>query len=332
METVLRHWNLLRLIPRPPRKITSEAVTAQLKNIGFKTTLRTVQRDLNSLSQYFPITCDDKRPAGWNWEQSSPSFDVPCLDPHAALTFLLARHFLQPMLPPECLNALDPHFRRAEKILEEIPGGFGTWADKVEIVSRCQPLLPPVISEGIMNTVCDALLREIRLTLRYRRRGESETREYQASPLGLVFSDQIIYLVCTLFDYQDPKLLALHRIETANILDQGIDPLADFDLHQFVHSGTFGFLLSDRQITIQLRFTDFVTASHLLETPLAEDQKVHHDKDGSVLVEATVPDTARLRWWILGFGEQVEVLEPKELRAEIGEKCWKAALLYQCDG
>lgn len=39
-------------------------------------------------------------------------------------------------------------------------------------------------------------------------------------------------------------------------------------------------------------------------------------KDGRALVRATVADTTQLRWWLLGFGEKVEVLKPKRLREE----------------
>ena len=37
-------------------------------------------------------------------------------------------------------------------------------------------------------------------------------------------------------------------------------------------------------------------------------------------VKATLDDTAQLRWWLLGFSDQVEVLGPKALRNEFIEK------------
>ena len=39
--------------------------------------------------------------------------------------------------------------------------------------------------------------------------------------------------------------------------------------------------------------------------------------NGKIYVKATVSDTAQLRWWLLGFGAQVEVISPKKLREEI---------------
>ena len=37
----------------------------------------------------------------------------------------------------------------------------------------------------------------------------------------------------------------------------------------------------------------------------------------SIIIEDKLPDTSELENWILGFGEKVEVKEPKELRTKI---------------
>jgi predicted DNA-binding transcriptional regulator YafY len=55
---------------------------------------------------------------------------------------------------------------------------------------------------------------------------------------------------------------------------------------------------------------------HLRETPLSLDQQIEPDQPGWMRVQATVPNTAQLRWWLLAFGGQVEVLEPSSLREE----------------
>lgn len=39
--------------------------------------------------------------------------------------------------------------------------------------------------------------------------------------------------------------------------------------------------------------------------------------DGVLTVAASVPETAQLTWWLLGFGENVEVLAPAELREQM---------------
>jgi predicted DNA-binding transcriptional regulator YafY len=48
-----------------------------------------------------------------------------------------------------------------------------------------------------------------------------------------------------------------------------------------------------------------------------------------MLLRATVENTAELRWWILGFGELVEVLAPADLRGEFRERASALAATYQ---
>ena len=81
-------------------------------------------------------------------------------------------------------------------------------------------------------------------------------------------------------------------------------------------------------IRLRARFAN-EAAAHLRESRLAEDQVIMSDKDGWVLVEATVADTPQLRWWLLGFGAQVEVLEPVILRKEIVAKVSGLTKLYK---
>ncbi len=58
---------------------------------------------------------------------------------------------------------------------------------------------------------------------------------------------------------------------------------------------------------------DADAAFHLRETRLSEDQVLTDQPDGRVLVKARVRDTGELRWWLLGFGDAVEVLRPEGL-------------------
>tara|TARA_Y100000590_G_scaffold353552_1_gene406513 strand:+ start:501 stop:761 length:261 start_codon:yes stop_codon:yes gene_type:complete len=59
---------------------------------------------------------------------------------------------------------------------------------------------------------------------------------------------------------------------------------------------------------------------HLYETPLSENQKINDEKNGNLRVYATVADTEQLRWWLLSFGEHVEVMNPVFLRNEFKKR------------
>jgi predicted DNA-binding transcriptional regulator YafY len=45
-------------------------------------------------------------------------------------------------------------------------------------------------------------------------------------------------------------------------------------------------------------------------------------------VRATVTDSLQLRWWLLGFADGVEVVEPARLRDQLATKLRQAAARY----
>lgn len=91
---------------------------------------------------------------------------------------------------------------------------------------------------------------------------------------------------------------------------------SDFDLDRYLYEERqFGYPVGTKDIALRALF-DEDAAFHLSERPLSKDQRLRKKKDGRVLVKATVRDTQELRWWLLGFGDGVEVLAPTSLRKE----------------
>lgn len=311
-DTLLRQWTMLRLIPRAPRKIETADLERLLFEEGFEVTRRSIQRDLNTLSTRFPLHCDMReKPYGWCWDANAV-LDVPGMDPPTALTFALAERFLNHVLPPATLRRMEPHFRQARGVLDHIDHpGLAQWPDKVRILPRGLKLLAPAIDQGVMDTVYQALLTERRFEARYRPRESAETT-YEVNPLGLVLRDAVTYLVCTLWQYDDVLQLALHRMQAAEMLDKPASRPDGFDLDAYIAAGHFASPYSGELIRLEVLF-DADAAYHLRETRLSEDQALTDQPDGRVLVKATVPDTGELRWWLLGFGEAVEVVRPKDL-------------------
>lgn len=69
--------------------------------------------------------------------------------------------------------------------------------------------------------------------------------------------------------------------------------------------------------------------AHMLrETPLSLDHTIMDLNEERVIVQATVHDSSELRWWLLGFGVQVEVIAPIALRREMQGTALAMAELY----
>jgi predicted DNA-binding transcriptional regulator YafY len=329
-DALLRQWTLLRLIPRAPRKADVSQLLALLADAGHAITRRQLQRDLNTLSRLFPISADERGVAhGWSWLREAPAFDLPRMDGATALSVKLLEQFIPQLLPPTLNDHLQPYFRQADKVLaEHAAPSLGHWLDRVRVVPREMPLLAPEVDTTVARTVYQSLLDGKRFTADYASRSapSPEPREYVVSPLGLVARGNLLYLVCTLWDYTDLRQLAMHRIRTATATDVPVTTPAGFDLDQYIAKGEFHYPLGP-EIRLEARFYRGA-ATHLYETPLSADQTITDLDADHVLVTATVRDTEQLHWWLLGFGSMVTVVSPDSLRVEMAQDLANAARAY----
>lgn len=271
---------------------------------------------------------DRSKPFGWSWEQHAPVFDLPNLATDEALAFAMVEAYLKPLLPGAFIDQLRPYFATARKCLTAAaPRRAGaSWLGKIAVVQPTQPLLPPTIDASVQSCVTNALLHDRQLRVRYRRKGEHEPRSYTLNPLGLVQRGPVSYLVATVGTYQDVLLFALHRFERAGILDDAVVRPPGFQLSDHLARGALDFGTGE-SIRLEVEFT-LDAAEHLLETPLSEDQIVRSARDGRSRVTATVIDTPQLRWWLLGFGADVEVIKPAALREWFATKAAASAARY----
>ncbi|HIJ31172.1 MAG TPA: WYL domain-containing protein, partial [Gammaproteobacteria bacterium] len=67
----------------------------------------------------------------------------------------------------------------------------------------------------------------------------------------------------------------------------------------------------------------------LRETPLSHNQGIRPFEDDWVIVSCRIKETQQLRWWLLGFGAQVEVLQPRHLREWFKESAQNLYQMYQ---
>ncbi len=315
-ETLLRQWELLRAIPRAPRKIDVGTLMEKLAAAGYRISKRSLQRDLNQLSAVFPLGSDPQSiPYGWSWAADGAAFDLPAMDPSTALTLQLVEKFIPTLLPPTVREHLAPQFARAQRFVKTSPGtGARRWRDCIRVVPREMPLLPPAYDEASVRVVYESLFEGCRFTARYRSRGADadEVKAFEINPLGLAVRGNLTYLVCSLWRYEDVRQLALHRISHAVAIDAPAKRPRGFDLDEYIRTGEFQYP-EGPMIRLEARFAR-EAAAHLYETRLSEDQRIVDDDIGYVHLSATVRHTAQLEWWLLSFGNRAHVLAPSELK------------------
>lgn len=308
MDALLRHWAMLRLIPRHPRRIDTGRIRDELARQGYDITLRSIQRDLNKLSAVLPLCSDQSKPQGWWWQADADLLEIPGLDPQAALVFKMAEQHLKQVLPASTLDSLRPWFRAANGVLDALPDGVGGWMDKVRILPSGPPLIPPSINADVQSAIYQGLFENRRLALNYKPRGAATAKAYEINPMAVVQRGHSIYIVCTSGDDSNPKLFLMHRIESATVLDDPASCPAGFDVDAYIAEGELGYRLGP-PIKLVADF-DPKAAQVFYETPIAADQQLFEGVNGKIRLVATVSDTRQVKGWLRGFGGSISVIEP----------------------
>ncbi len=328
-HALARQWELLRLLPSRLPGITANELASRLQGNGFVVSKRTVERDLTELSTLFGIACNDKgMPYGWYWMNGEPA-DLPGVSITDAISLNLIEEFLRPLVPAAMLATLEARFRQAKKKLEElsVDNKAARWIDKVRYVPPTLALIPPKITEGILETIQEGLLTEKQIAVRSHKPSSSMPHELILHPLGIAQRGAVTYLVATAYDYSDIRLYAAHRIEAASLRDEDTVKPSGFSLEAYVAAGALQFG-SGEQIDLTARINQTL-ASILEETPLSTNQQITTEGTDRFLFNASVVDSWQLRWWILSQGANIEILSPPDLREKTRETLHRALAQYE---
>ncbi|MFM9969813.1 MAG: helix-turn-helix transcriptional regulator [Burkholderiales bacterium] len=327
-----RLLDTLAVIPSNGKKLSTPQILERLKARGHKVDIRTVQRDLESLEKTFGLERDDRgKPHGWGSPKQAIRISLPEMDWSEALSFYLLKQYLQDLLPTSVQEHLAPHFQQAEqKLKSQFPDlPLKHWPEKVRVVPPNQPMRSPKVNRAVRDVVTEALLSGRQAEIQYRRKDGDEPKPWRIHPLGMIQHGRVFYLAVRINDYENVRMIALHRITRAKLLEAKVRAPADFSLDRWLQEGAMGFG-GGGMIRLIADFHNKV-GYHLVETPLSEDQTVTPlDKTGVTMrVTATVLNTEQLRRWLLGFGSAVEIIEPVSLRNDLAETLRNAANLYE---
>ncbi len=314
-ESSLRHWAILRLLPRNPDSISTGQIIERLNAQGIKTTIRTIQRDLNSLSISFPLISDDSRPQGWAWAKDVAQLEFPALTAQAALTFLLAQSVMNNSLSAATISYLKPWFSAAKEKLIEFGNPDELVAQKFRVVSRMPSLIPPKVDPCLQTVVYRGLLLDRQIEINYQSREASEIKKYIIDPFGIAIIDCVCYLICKFHSHHDLRTIALHRIKSALLLDSVSMRPKDFDIDSYIEEGNLGILRGSELFSLEFLMKN-KWAYHLYETPLASNQVIKKINQDWTKITVVMPNTNQIRWWLRSFGADVQVLRPASLRDE----------------
>lgn len=333
-DQIYRQLQILQWVPRYPGRITIGQIEDKMLDHGVAVSQRTLQRDIETLSQLF-IGLSNVRyrdhSVGWYWSVDAPFLNLTGMTIHQALAFNLINKFLGPLFPPTTLNELHPFFEQAEATLHSLNNNpLRAWPKKIAVVHPLHPRQLPPIDPAVQKVVIDALLTEHQLHIVY---GPSfgKTKSYRLNPLGILLRGTITYLIATKDTTDEIRLFTLHQIREATIDASPITGNAEYDLDELVDDSQMGFDWSQggsyRRTRLKM-LIDWKLAKEITHKPLVHDQSIVDYDASRKLFTASIQETGQLFWWLIEHGERAEVLEPLSLRNKVIKKIRGLATRY----
>jgi proteasome accessory factor B len=122
------------------------------------------------------------------------------------------------------------------------------------------------------------------------------------------------------------RTFKVERILSASLTPQTFEPVEGYSAAAEL-ARAWDVIADDEPIDVVIRFSPGV-AKRAAETLWHPSQETEDQPDGSLLWKATVAGTREIRIWIMGWGADAEILEPRALRDDVAAELARAAALY----
>jgi len=273
---------------------------------------RTVHRDMESLSAAgVPVFALRGARGGWQLDEGWRT-QVPALDEAELLALLMT----QPRVVGE--GSLAGAAERAlRKLTAALPASLRERAAAIRqrLYVDTTGWRGTTENLAMLPIVQDAVSRDRKLSMTYRRAGESaEAGERLVDPLGLVAKGSAWYLVA-----RTPngfRTYRVSRIEQAAIVDTPCERPADFDLAAHWKSSTDAFRDGLPRYRATLRLEPRA-AAWVRRWRMAWTAPDPPDADGWITFQAHFEHPDEACFVVLGLGARAEVVEPAELRERV---------------
>ena len=313
VKSLTRTLDMLKCIPIAPKFLTTFQIYEHLLTVDPDVSLRTVQRDLMELSDIMGLTFGES-PEGYKWSFAfdSPNQFIPAISREEALSLKLVQEHLKLFLPSHVYERLTALFKKSDDILSK-SSNSKDWSNLVRPMPQALQFKPVDIHQKFIDTIYNALINKQWVKLKY----ANKDKVYKVKPLGVIIRDAKLVLVCQYQGFDNVRNLLVHRIKSAEILNQTFQ--SDFSLKEYIAKQAAAVLLNQENIELTFEAKGYV--KHLLnESEINETQVVSPLSKDWVSVKVSVPHTVELENWLLSQLHDIRLLGPEPLKTRVFNK------------
>ncbi len=285
----------------------------------FETSKRTIYRDIQALCESgVPVVAQ----AGVGYSLVEGYFLPPLsFSTDEATMLLLGSEFVADNFDAQYREAAHSASRKIEAVLsEKLRGEVGYLRNSIAFVA------PQTLASGtsakFLPTLRRAIIEQRMIRFHYHTRYSMDRSQAKktrdADPYGLIHYGDAWYLMGYCHLRQDVRQFRLDRMKDLQLLDQS-----------FIRPPNFKFEPppEDRKLIIRVLFN--ADASPWVRESSAYYVAQMEEHPNGLLVTMKAHIEEEVVWWLLSWGDQVQVLEPESLRLRMAEAAKKIFEKYQ---
>ena len=306
------------LIHKEPRQWTRPRLAARLE-----VNPATIQRDIDLLREMgIEIIPRGKR----GYEMVSDFF-LPALNLNfeEALALVTAARFYQAAEGKQAIEVLNSAIH---KITSNLPKRTNETLDQIapQIEVPHQQISEIDETQSHKEKLYEAIRERRKVNMAYNSFSSGKREQHRLSPYAVLFRKHAWYVIGHVEQLNQILTFRINRIHFLSISHLRYTIPEDFSVQKYMEKSWDFRLGPETHVVIEFapRIAPLIREVHWHST-----QQIHENADGGLRFEATVAGWQEVGWWVLTWGDEAEVIEPKELRQWVVETAQKMVRVYR---
>lgn len=184
------------------------------------------------------------------------------------------------------------------------------------------------VREGTWQAVSESLQRGVALSIRYRSAGGAAGEPRVVKPYAFVLSGRDWMVLARDESADQVKIFYLARIEEARLTQERYAIPKDFNADAFFRN-TFGLFVGGKKpFRFRVRFSR-EASDEVRELTWHPKQKIETTPEGAAVLELPAQSLKEARRFVLAYGSDALVLEPRELAEDVAREAAEMSRAYR---
>jgi proteasome accessory factor B len=280
---------------------------------ALEVSVKTIQRDLEFMRDRLNLPLEyDPRRHGYFYTQEVSAFPTLQITEGELFALVVAEKAVQQYrgtsFEKPLLSALK---KMAAALPDTVSLHLADWDQTISFRTRVEPLLDRDIFEGLAR----ATLRREQLEIAYRKPGRAAPEPRVVDPYHLANINGEWYLFAYDHLRRAVRTFVPGRIRALRPTGRTFTRPAGFSMDARLRD-SFGVHSAEGRFDVALRFTPRVS-DYIREKRWHPSQELRERADGGVELRLRLSSLVEIQRWVLGWGGEVTVLQPPELRAAV---------------